>query len=122
MRYITGHRAKDHPLDLDWKSLASPDTTLVIYMGVANMAEIALRLLHDGLPPDLPVLAIANATTPRETRLLSQLDRISRDLDATPLPGPVLFIVGQVVTLYRDAPLALLAPGLDAAPEASAHA
>lgn len=105
VRYVTGHRAADARLDLDWKSLASEDTTLVIYMGAANIAEIALNLMREGLPGSLPVLAIANATTPREARLVSRLDRIGLDMAETPLPAPVLFVVGHVVSLYRaDAP------------------
>lgn len=105
VRYVTGHRAADARLDLDWKSLASEDTTLVIYMGAANIAEIALNLMREGLPGGLPVLAVANATTPRETRLLSRLDRIGLDIAETPMSAPVLFVIGRVVSLYRaDAP------------------
>ena len=37
VRYVTGHRAADQSLDLDWASLADTDTTLVVYMGVANI-------------------------------------------------------------------------------------
>ena len=67
VRYVTGHRAAGLPLELDWESLASIDTTLVVYMGVSNIAEIALRLMAAGLPGSLPVLAVSSATTPRET-------------------------------------------------------
>ncbi len=126
VRYVTGHRAKDRPLDLDWKSLASADTTLVIYMGRANIAEISLRLIHEGLSADLPVLAIAGATTPGETRLLSNLGQIVSALKSFAPEGPVLFIIGRVVALCKDAPLADLAPEIetDLAPDpgAVAHA
>ncbi|WP_101068474.1 uroporphyrinogen-III C-methyltransferase [Roseovarius salinarum] len=105
VRYVTGHRAADRKLDLDWESLASEDTTLVVYMGVANIAEIALRLMAGGLPGDLPVLAVASATTPREARHLSRLDRIGLDMAGAPLRAPVLFVIGHVVSLYRDRPL-----------------
>lgn len=70
VRYVTGHRAADARLDLDWKSLACEETTLIVYMGAANIAEIALNLMREGLPGSLPVLAIASATTPREARLV----------------------------------------------------
>lgn len=101
VRYVTGHRARDQKLDLDWKSLASEDTTLVIYMGVANIAEIALRLMAEGLPGHLPVLAVSNVTTLREDRLVTRLDRIGLEMAARPMPAPVLFVVGHVVALYR---------------------
>ncbi len=105
VRYVTGHRARDARLDLDWKSLACEDTTLVIYMGAANIAEIALNLMRAGLPGTLPVLAVANATTPREARVFSRLDRIGTDMAARLMAAPVLFVLGHVVSLYHDVPL-----------------
>lgn len=100
VRYLTGHRAGDGALDLDWASLASEETTLVVYMGAANIAEIALQLMRHGMAPSLPVLAVAAATTPRETRLLSTLGRIGTDIAAARPEAPVLFIIGQVAGLY----------------------
>ncbi|MTE01911.1 uroporphyrinogen-III C-methyltransferase [Paracoccus sp. YIM 132242] len=107
VRYVTGHRARDAALDLDWQGLADPDTTLVVYMGAANMAEIAAWLIAAGMPVDLPVLAVAHATTPREMRMPSTLAQIGADLARTPLEAPVLFIVGHVAGLYASAALPL---------------
>ena len=107
VRYVTGHRAADGALDLDWRSLACEKTTLVVYMGVANIAEIAAKLCHQGLPGGLPVMAVAQATTPRERRLISRLDRIAHEVAAANLHAPVLFVIGHVVSLYRDQPAAL---------------
>ncbi|MEZ5912361.1 MAG: uroporphyrinogen-III C-methyltransferase [Paracoccaceae bacterium] len=111
VRYVTGHRARDAALNLDWASLACPDTTLVVYMGVANIAEIALQLMRHGLPPDLPVLAVASATTPNEARHLSNLGRIGADVAALELAAPVLFVIGRVAGLYPEVAGALL-PGV----------
>ena len=44
VRYVTGHRKANEPLDLDWATLADPETTLVVYMGLANIEEIAAKL------------------------------------------------------------------------------
>lgn len=112
VRYVTGHRARDAALDLDWDSLASEDTTLVIYMGASNMAEIARELTIRGLPGTLPVMAVASATTRRERRLVSTLATIGTDLVAAAMEAPVLFIVGHVVSLYRGAPAALATEAL----------
>ena len=110
VRYVTGHRAKDAALDLDWASLADEQTTLVVYMGVANIAGIAQELIAHGLPAALPVLAVASATTPRETRLLSSLGQIGADIAAAGPEAPVLFVIGHVAGMYpaiaaRDAAL-----------------
>ena len=111
VRYVTGHRAADEALELDWESLADPDTTLVVYMGAANMAEIAARLIAHGLPIDLPVLAVAHATTPREQRRLSTLARVAADMAVAPMEAPVLFIVGRTAGLYITAALPRPAQG-----------
>ncbi len=100
VRYVTGHRACDAALDLDWASLASEDTTLVVYMGVSNIAEIALQLMRHGMPAHLPVLAVSAATTPREIRLLSCLGRIGTDMAAARFAAPVLFVIGHVAGMY----------------------
>lgn len=106
VRYVTGHRAKDASLDLDWASLASEDTTLVVYMGAANIAEIAFQLMRHGLPAGLPVLAVAGATTPQEERILSTLGSIAADVATRAPEPPVLFVIGRVVALYPEIALA----------------
>jgi uroporphyrin-III C-methyltransferase len=112
LRYVTGHRARDAELDLDWASLASTDTTLVVYMGVANIAGIACKLMAHGLPADLPVLGVASATTPREARVRATLSTVASAMaDARP-EAPVLFIIGHVVSLYRPEVTAQLGQGI----------
>ncbi len=108
VRYITGHCRADLPLDLDWAGLADPDTTLVVYMGAASIDAIAERLLTHGLPGDIPVLAVNNGTTPRERRLLARLDDVAERVVRAGFSGPVLFVIGRVVSLYEPCPGALL--------------
>lgn len=100
VRYITGHCKQDEPLQFDWEGLANIDTTLVIYMGVANIAEIASRLISAGLPQTTPVLAVNNATTSKERTLRADLSTIAAETALADFDGPVLFIIGEVVSLY----------------------
>ena len=109
VRYVTGHCREDRPLDLDWAGLADPETTLVVYMGAANIAEIAGHLMAHGLPASLPVLAVANATTPEERHVVSRLERVAGDVARQRLSGPVLFVIGHVVSLYHRCPAGVLA-------------
>lgn len=103
VRYVTGHRARDAALDLDWSSLANEQTTLVVYMGVSNIAEISSQLIAHGMSAELPVLAIASATTPQELRVVGQLDDIAQKAVGLPKNVPALFIIGHVVALYAPA-------------------
>jgi len=108
VQYVTGHRQADKVLDLDWKRLADPDSTLVIYMGVANIGQIAMGLMTENLPGSTPVLAVGKATTPDERRLVSRLDQLAADVRKADLKAPTLFIIGQVVSLYSEKPVAEL--------------
>ena len=104
VRYVTGHRQANGTLDLDWKSLASEDTTLVVYMGVANMGQIAMRLVAEGMDKSTPVAAIAQATQPDERRVYSTLGDVALDIRNAGLKAPVLFIIGKVVALAEEWP------------------
>lgn len=102
VRYLTGHCRAGIDLDFDWPGLADPDTTLVVYMGLANIREISGELIAHGRSPLTPVLAVADATRPTETRLHSTLQNIAGDVDRAGLSSPILFIVGEVVSLARQ--------------------
>jgi uroporphyrin-III C-methyltransferase len=108
VRYITGHCRDDRPLDFDWQGLADPQTTLVVYMGLANIEEISRELIAHGLAVSTPVLAICNGTTERERRLSSTLEEVPQAARSAELDGPVLFIVGQVAGLYLAQPCVAL--------------
>lgn len=104
VQYVTGHRQADKVLDLDWKRLADPDTTVVVYMGVANIGQIAVGLMTEGLAGNTPVLAVSRATSAEEDRMVSTLDRVAQDSREAGLKAPTLFIIGKVVSLYAEKP------------------
>ncbi len=102
VRFVTGHCREDEALDFDWRGLADPDTTLVIYMGRANMAQISVRLIAEGLDADTPVLAVSRGTLPDQRHVVAALGEISAAAAAADLEGPVLFIVGNVCGLATE--------------------
>ena len=97
VRLITGHCKADHPLDLNWHSLADADTTLVFYMGLANLGQLQRELIQAGLPATTPAAAIENGTTARQRRCLSNLDQLGNDVTAMQITSPALIIIGKVV-------------------------
>ncbi len=102
VRYVTGHRTADEPLDLDWASLADPATTLVVYMGLANIDVIVRELIAHGLPGDTPVLAVCQGTTDQEKRICSSLVTLSHAAGGANFTGPVLFIIGRVAAIASE--------------------
>ena len=99
VRFVTGHCKSDHPLDFDWASLADPATTLVVYMGLAKIDEIAGNLLAHGLSAATPALAVCQGTSPRERRVLTSLAALPVAARNADFDGPVLFIIGRVAAL-----------------------
>lgn len=99
VRFITGHQQKGEPVVQDWSGLADPMTTLVIYMGLANLEVIAEKLIAAGLPAETPVAAIQDGTTEQEKRVYAPLNTIGAEVKRAELEAPVLVIIGNVVTM-----------------------
>ena len=97
VRFLTGHCRAGVGLDLNWRSLADPDTTLVVYMGLANLPEISARLIAAGLPATTPAAAIASGTTPEQRICSATLGELPERVRAEALEAPVLIVIGRVV-------------------------
>ncbi len=102
VRFVAGHCRGDSPLDLNWRSLADPDTTLVIYMGLANLQEIQNGLITAGLAATTPVALIEKGSTPQQRRLLTQLDQLVATAQDEQLISPALVVIGRVVALAGE--------------------
>ncbi len=120
VRFVTGHLKNDGRLDLPWESLADPDTTLAVYMGLGTLEHLAGALVDAGLPPDIPTLAVARATLPDARRVTAPLAALPERVAAHGLAPPVIVLVGHVVGLAPDRVAGAALAG-DAAPEV-AHA
>ncbi len=107
--FITGH-GKDGDPDLDWASLAKPNQTLAVYMGVSTAGRNAARLMSHGLAGSTPIAVIENGTRPEQRVLAGRLDSLGDLMAGHGITGPALIIIGEVA---RDAkaqsPAALLA-------------
>jgi uroporphyrin-III C-methyltransferase/precorrin-2 dehydrogenase/sirohydrochlorin ferrochelatase len=97
VRFITGHsRAGGLPETLDWRGLADPDTTLVIYMGGRTAQALAARLMAEGLPARTPAVAVASLTRADEARWLGTLAKLPTAEILHAGPGPLLIGIGTV--------------------------
>ena len=95
--FVTGHAARGEEPDLDWESLAKPNQTVVIYMGVSTAAGIGRRLTQAGRNPATPALIVENASRADERRIVTRLDELAEA--AASLRGPALLIVGESMAL-----------------------
>ncbi|WP_419320822.1 uroporphyrinogen-III C-methyltransferase [Caulobacter sp. ErkDOM-E] len=99
--FVTGHAAHGEP-DLDWASLARPNQTVVVYMGVSTAGLIAGRLIDAGRAASTPALIVENASRADERRILTTLAGLA--IAAEGLKGPALLMVGEAMAMAEVAP------------------
>jgi uroporphyrin-III C-methyltransferase/precorrin-2 dehydrogenase/sirohydrochlorin ferrochelatase len=96
--FVTGHLKNGAP-QLDWKALAQPRQTLVVYMGVHGLAGICRGLVDNGLPPGTPAALVEKATLPRQRVVEGTLATLPALAAGQGVKPPALLIVGEVVRL-----------------------
>jgi uroporphyrin-III C-methyltransferase len=82
---------------LDFAALGATPGTLVAFMGLARLEELAAGLIAHGRPGSTPAAVIASGTLPEQRVVVAALDRIAgavADLDP-----PALVVIGDVVAL-----------------------
>ena len=98
--FTTGH-LKDGSPDLDWTSLARQNQTVVIYMGLGALSEIAHQLIKHGMSADMPAAVIEKGTSSQQKVITGTLETLPDLVLALNLKSPSLIIVGQVVALNK---------------------
>ena len=98
--FVTGHtRDGGQP---DWRALARCGTTLVIYMGMAHLADIAAGLIEGGLAPTTPVAVVQNGTRSEQRAEVGTLAGLPTAARAAGLGSPAVIVVGEVARLARS--------------------
>jgi uroporphyrin-III C-methyltransferase len=90
--FITGHGAH-----VDWHALVRSRTTLVIYMGLSNLANVASALKAAGMESATPACIIENGTLANQRQAISTLAQLS----SVGFEGPAVIVIGAVVGLAR---------------------
>ncbi len=105
--FATGHPATSGD-GTDFTALARVPGTLVVFMGLTNLAEITASLVSGGRSPGEPAAVIAEGTTERQRTVVGTLANLAERVHAAGLPSPALLVVGDVVAL-ADREVALAA-------------
>lgn len=92
--FVTARSVDDEP---DWAALARARTTLVVFMSVARLQQIADALLAGGMPGSTPVAIIERATWRDERVLRTTLGALSTF--AGGVSGPATVVIGAVAAL-----------------------
>ena len=82
--------------DQNWAGLAGKDRTLVIYMGLATAADIADKLMADGLSPGTPLAVVENASRPEMRVLRGLLAGLAELVAQQRVQSPAIIVIGAV--------------------------
>jgi len=113
--FVTGHtKAGGGP---DWRALAATGTTLVVYMGIANLPRICAGLLEAGMRAAMPAAAIQSGTLAGQRQVLATLGTLHAAVTAAGLGSPAILVIGEVVALADAATMRLPRPHPDEWPD-----
>lgn len=98
----------------DWRGLAGPGRTLVVYMGVTTAGAIADKLMADGVSPDMPVAILERGTLPDARAIRTLLAGLGEVVEREQVKSPAILVVGRVAGLAdaEDAVVGLAAQAL----------
>jgi uroporphyrinogen III methyltransferase/synthase len=95
--FVTGHEdpGKDESA-LDWDALARFPGTLVLYMGVRRLPEIAERLIAAGRPGDEAAAVIERGTFPAQRTVTAPLGELAGAVGDAGIEAPAITLIGPV--------------------------
>ena len=93
--FVSGH-SKDGISDLDWRALANPRQTVVVYMGVSAAGEVAGKLIEAGLAATTPIAIVENGTRWDQRVIKGELQQAADLIRQHGVAGPALLVIGEV--------------------------
>ncbi len=101
--FVTGHEdlAKTESA-LRWQHLAKGVDTLVLFMGLSKLGEIAEQLVANGRAETTPVAVIGSGTLAKQQTVVGTLETIAELTKREPIKAPALIVIGEVVRLREQ--------------------
>jgi uroporphyrinogen III methyltransferase/synthase len=101
--FVTGHEDPLKPESaLDWDALARFPGTLVFYMGIKQLADIAQRLIGAGRAAGDPAAVVERGTLPGQRSVTGTLSDIAERVAAAGVKPPAITVVGPVARLAGE--------------------
>lgn len=99
--FVTGHEAvgKYKP-KVNWRAIAQGSETIVIYMGIHNLAYIVEQLSSAGLSLETPIGLVRWGTRPEQEELIGNLGTIITQVEETGFSAPAIAVIGAVVKMH----------------------
>ncbi|MBC8521146.1 MAG: uroporphyrinogen-III C-methyltransferase [Methanomicrobia archaeon] len=96
---ITGHEMEEKEESINWDAIANLKGTLVILMGVGNLAKNVDNLLKHGMRAETPVAVIEKGFTEAAVIVTGTLGNIVEVAAKGKMKPPAVIVVGDVVNV-----------------------
>ncbi|ADO77638.1 uroporphyrinogen-III C-methyltransferase [Halanaerobium praevalens] len=97
---ITGHEAAEkEESTIEIEKIAAAVDTLVVLMGVGNLAQITARVLAAGRSPETPVALIRWGSRSKQETITGNLTNIAAKVKEANFKPPAVTVIGEVVGL-----------------------
>lgn len=96
-----GHRAQDGRSAADWEALAKVGQPIILYMPMAQLADITAALLRGGMASDTPAAIIQGASTAEERVIESNLSTLAADAEREGVGAPAIVVIGKIAGLRQ---------------------
>jgi uroporphyrinogen III methyltransferase/synthase len=103
---VTGHPARGKTEPCDLTDLAAVSGTIVVYMGVEQMASWSQRLMEAGRAGDTPVTLVSRCGWPDQRIASTTLATCASDAERQGWRSPAVLLVGPAVAAPLAGPLA----------------
>ena len=97
--FVTGHEDLAKGSRLDWKALSRFPGTLVVYMGLTRIGEIATELIACGKPSSTPAALVEWGGGARQKVVSTTVGDLATSGPPPALASPVLALIGEVCAL-----------------------
>lgn len=99
---MAGSRAADGSSVAEWEKLARVGQPIVVYMPMANLADIMSAFERGGMAHDTPAVVISSSTTPEERVIETTLGTAVADATREGIGSPAIVIVGAIASMRQQ--------------------
>ena len=99
VQFVTAHARAGQALNLDWKSLADPQCTTVLYMARAAAQEISRELIAHGLAGTTPALLMTDVSRVSQNACETSVAAFPDAIQRLPTNAPLIVVIGSVTRL-----------------------
>lgn len=99
--FVTGSESFEKKQNVPWHTIASIDT-IVVYMGIKKLPEIAAKLLQYGRSSETPAAVIFSGTTAEQVVVEGTLENIAEKAEQLASDAPGIILIGEVVNLFAE--------------------